>query len=153
MALPAGVSACNMCVQLMTSTTWTDYSDHLSVVDPPVQTRPTGEAYVFGEDTAVTGVGKRGPMDVLVRGVWVAGSTTASVFYTVYQEFTAACGDMVAVRWGPDGCTTSKDVFYTSTTKSEVTSLTFPGGDAGSADIIMFEFVVHTPDVTHATVA
>ena len=148
MALPAGVSACNMCVQLMTATTWTDASDNMTVVSPPTQTRASGEAYVFGEDTAVIGVGKRAPMDVTVRGVWVAGTTDP--FYNVYLAHTTPCGAMVAVRWGPDGCTTDKDVFYTSTTKSEVVSLSFPGGDAGSADIIMYEFVIRTPDVTRA---
>jgi hypothetical protein len=148
MALPGGVSSCNMCVQMMTSTTWTDVSDHMTVVSPPTQTRMTGEAYVFGEDVAVIGVGKRQPVDVTVRGVWTGTSTEP--FYNVYTEFTSPCGDLVAIRWGPDGCTTAKQVFYTNTTKSEVVSLTFPGGDAGSAEIIMYEFVLRTPEVTWA---
>lgn len=148
MALPAGVSSCNMCVHIMTGTSWTDVSDNMSVVEPPEVTRSTGEAYVFGEDTAITAVGKRGPTTVVVRGVWVAG--TADPFYSVYSAWTTPCGGMVAVRWGPDGCTTDKDVFYTSTTKSEVTSLTFPAGDASSADIIMYQFGVFTPDITRA---
>lgn len=148
MALPEGVSACNMCVEIMTGTTWVDTEDNMSVVEPPTQTRERGEAYVFGEDVAVIGVGKRAPVEVTVRGVWVAG--TADPFYSVYTEFTTACGDLVAVRWGPDGCTTDKDVFYTSTTKSEVISLTFPGGDASSGDVIMYEFIVLTPEVTRA---
>lgn len=152
MPLPLGVSACNMCVEIMTGTTWIDGNDNMSVVEPPTQTRATGEAYVFGEDTAVTAVGKRAPVEVTVRGVWVAG--TADPFYTVYSAFTTACGGMVAVRWGPDGCTTDKDVFYTSTSTtapgSEVISLTFPAGDAASADVIMYEFIVRTPEVVRA---
>ena len=148
MALPDGMSACGMCVHLMTATDWEDVSDNMSVVEPPTQTRMTGEAYVFGEDLAVTAVGKREPVEVTVRGVYEAATTTP--FYTVWAEFTAPCGDMVAVRWGPEGCTTDDVVFYTSTTESEVVSLTFPGGDAGSGDIIMFEFVVRTPDITRA---
>jgi hypothetical protein len=148
MALPDGMSSCTMCVEIMTGTTWTDVSDSMTVVDPPEQTRMVGAAYVFGEDTAVISAGKREPVDVTVRGVWSEG--TAAPFYTVYAEFTAPCGDMVAVRFTPGGCSTSHDTFYTSTTKSEVTSLTFPGGDAGSADVIMFQFVVHSPDLTRA---
>ena len=149
MALPSGMSSCEMCVDIMTGTTWVSVSDNMSVVTPPTQTRPTGEAYVFGEDVAVIGVGKRQPVDVTVRGIWAEG--TADPFYSVYAEFTTPCGDLVAIRWGPGGCTTTNDVFYTSTTKSEVISLTFPGGDSSSADIIMYEFVVRTPDITRAT--
>jgi len=137
-----------MCVQIMSGTVWVDASDNMTVLEPPAQTRARGETYVFGEDTAVTAVGKRAPIEVTARGVWVAGTTDP--FYTVYTAFTTECGDMIALRWGPDGCTTDKDVFYTSTTKSEVVDLTFPGGDAGSADIIMYQFVVRTPDVTRA---
>ena len=149
MALPDGMSACSMCVELMAGgTTWTDYSDNLSVVDPPAQSRPTGAAYVFGEDTAVIGVGKREPTTVTVRGVFAEG--TADPFYAVLTEFITACGDMVAVRWSPAGCATSHDAFYTSTTKSEVVRLQYPGGDAGSADVIMWEFDVYTPDITRA---
>lgn len=148
MALPEGMSACAMCVEIMTGTTWTDVSDFMSVVDPPTQTRMSAEAYVFGEDIAVIGVGKREPMEVTARGIWIDGTTGA--FYTVMAEFITACGDMVALRWSPGGCSTTHDAFYTSTTKSEVVSLTYPGGDSGSADIITFEFVVRTPDVTRA---
>jgi len=148
MALPAGMSSCAMCVELMTGTAWVDVSDSMTVVEPPEQTRISGEAYVGGEDVALIGVGKRQPMSVTVRGIWAQG--TADPFYSVYAEFTAPCGDMVAVRWSPAGCATSSDAFYTSTTASEVVGLTFPGVDAASADILMYQFVVRTPDVTRA---
>ena len=148
MALPNGMSSCAECVEIMTGTAWVDVSDNMTVVEPPTQTRLHGEAYVFGEDVAVIDVGKREPVEVTVRGIWAEG--TADPFYTVYTEFTTACGDMVAVRWSPAGCTTAHDAFYTSTTESEVISLTFPGGDAGSADILTYQFIVKTPDITRA---
>lgn len=149
MALPSGMSACSMCVELMAGgTTFTDYSDNLSVVEPPTQTRTTGEAYVFGEDTAVTAVGKREPVEVTVRGVWAEGTTDP--FYAVLAEFITACGDMVAVRWSPGGCTTAHDSFRTSTTASEVVSFSYPGGDSGSADVLMWEMVIRSPDITRA---
>lgn len=150
MALPEGMSACAMCVELMTGTTFVDYSDWLSVVDPPTQTRDAGEAYVYGEDTAVIGIGRRGPVDVTIRGVWTDVGTTADPFYVTMTEFITACGDMVAVRWSPGGCATTHRSFRTSTTKSEVISLTYPGGDAGSADVIMWEAVIRSPDITEA---
>jgi len=148
MALPEGMSSCNMCVEIMTGTTWVAVSDNMSVVDPPTQTRMAGEAYVFGEDVAMTTVGKREPVEVTVRGIFAEG--TADPFYTVLTEFAADCGDLVAVRWTPGGCSTSHDAFNTHTTKSEVISLQYPGGDAGTADPIMYEFVVRSPDVTRA---
>jgi hypothetical protein len=147
MALPAGLSSCAMCVEIMAGgTTWTDYSDFLSVVDPPAQTRMMGEAYVFGEDTAVLGAGKLEPTEVTIRGVWT--DATADPFYAVLTEFQTACGDMVAVRWSPGGCASTHRSFRTSTTASEVSSLTFPGGDSGSADVLMWEAVIRSPDIT-----
>ena len=149
MTLPDGMSSCAMCVEIMTATTWVDYSDNLSVVEAPTWTRPTAEAHVFGETAPLTVVGKADPVDVTIRGVWAEG--TADPFYVVYAQFTTACSGMAAVRWSPAGCATTHDAFYTSTTKSVVASLTFPDGDAGSADIIMWEFVVHSPNITRAT--
>jgi len=148
MALPDGMSACAMCVEIMTGTVWVDVSDNMGVVEPPEQTRMSAETYVFGEDTAVTTVGKREPVEVTVRGVWAEG--TADPFYSVYAEFTAPCGDPLAVRYSPAGCATSHDAFSTHTTDTEIVSLTFPGGDAGSADTIMYQFVVRSSALTRA---
>jgi len=142
-----------MCVELMagSATTWTDYSDNLSVLEPPTWDRDTAMANVFGETAPLTVVGKHNPVDVTVRGIFAEG--TADPFYVVYAQYTTACSGMVAVRWAPAGCATTHDAFYTSTTVSRVSSLTFPGGDSGSADVIMWEFVVHSPDITRATYA
>jgi hypothetical protein len=143
------MSACAMCVELMAAaTTFTDYSDNLSVVEPPTQTRMSAEAYVFGEDIAAIGVGKREPVEVTVRGVFAEG--TADPFNEVLTEFITACGDRVAVRWSPGGCTTDNDSFRTSTTASEVISLTYPGGDSSSPDVIMWEMVIKSPEITRA---
>ena len=148
MALPDGMSTCAMCVEIMTGTTFIDVSDTMNVVEPPTQTRITGQGYVFGEDTALTTAGKREPVELTVRGIWAEG--TADPFYTVYTSFTADCGNLLAVRYTPGGCSTSHDAFSSSTTRSEVMSLTFPGGEAENADPIPFEFVVRTPDITRA---
>ena len=147
MALPAGMSACNMCVEIMAGgTTWTDYSDYLTVVEPPTQTRKSAEAYVYGEDTAVLGMGKLEPIGVTIRGIWT--DATADPCYAVMSEFQTACGDMVAVRWAPASCTTAHRAYRTSTTASEVLSWTPPGGDAGSADVLTWEAVIRSPDLT-----
>lgn len=151
MALPSGMSSCAMCVEIMaaSATTWTDVSDNMSVVDPPTQSRMTGEGYVFGEDVGLVTFGKREPVELTVRGIWAEG--TADPFYTVYSAWTTACGGKTAIRYTPGGCSTTHDAFYTSTTASKVISLTFPGGDAGDASPIRYEFVVRSNDLTRAT--
>lgn len=148
MALPNGMSSCSMCVELMDGTAWTDYSDYLSVLDPPSMSRMSAEAYVFGEDTAVLGFGKLEPVEVTVRGVW--GEGTTDPFYVAFSNHTTACGSMLAVRWSPGGCTTDNDSFRTSTTASRITNLVLPGGDAGSADIITWEATIRTNTITRA---
>ena len=148
MALPDGMSSCAMCVDYMIGTTWVTVLDNLSVIEPPTQSRMTGEAYVFGEDTAVTAVGKREPVEVTARGVWAEG--TADPFYIFLTTFEIACGGKLALRWSPAGCVSTHDSFFTSSTVSELISLTYPGGDAGSADILMYELVVRSPTITRA---
>jgi hypothetical protein len=150
MALPAGMSSCAMCVQIMsgTTTTWVDVSDNISVVESPTATKPVAEAYVFGETTPLTTVGKNGPVDLHLRGIWAEG--TADPFYVVLTQFEVACGGKLAVRWAPAGCSSTHDAFSTSTTNCPVSELTYPGGDAASADVLMYEFTVHTPAITRA---
>lgn len=148
MALPESLSACAMCVEIMTGTVWTDVSDNVSVITPPPVTRDNGHVWVFGEDTAALGSGRLNPAEIPIRGVFAEG--TADPFYTLWNEFTTACGDMVALRWSPGGCTTAHDSFSTSTTKSEVIMMTPPGGDASSAEPLMWDAVVKTPSITRA---
>lgn len=148
MALPDGMSSCEMCVEIMTGTTWVDISDNVGIVEMPAWTRMSAETYVFGEDTAVLGMGKLQPVEIPIRGVFVNG--TADPFYTIWSEFTTPCGDMVALRVSPGGCTTDDDSFRTSTTASEVLSMTPPGGDAGSADVLLWEAIIRSPDLTRA---
>ena len=151
MALPTGMSSCAMCVRLMTGTAWVDYSDNLSVVEPPSWDRDTAKANVFGETAPLTVTGKHNPVDVTIRGIWAAGTTDA--FYVVYAQYTTACSGLVAVQWAPEGCATTSDAFSTNTTKSTVSSLVFPGGDSGSADVLMWECTIHSPDITRGTYA
>ena len=148
MALPAGMSSCAMCVDYMIGTAWVTVLDNLSVIEPPTQTRMTGEGYVFGEDIALTTVGKREPVEVTARGIWAEG--TADPFYIFMTTFETACGGKLALRWSPAGCVSTHDSFFTSTTVSELISLTYPGGDAASADVLMYELVVRTPSITRA---
>ena len=152
MALPEGMTSCAMCVEWTTSgSAWVDGSDSISVVEPPTQERMTSEAWVFGETTPVIGVGKKSPIEVECRGVYAEGTTTADVFYQVYAANSTGCGTLFAIRYAPAGCTTAHEVFATATTDSRISSLTYPGGDAGSADVIMYGFTVRSTSLTRAT--
>ena len=156
MALPAGTSSCPMCVRLSTDgTSWTDYSDWLSVLEGPELTRDTGEQAVFGEDNKLATVGKRNPPEVRIRGVYTDGTATASSpFEYVWDQYQITCGGPCAVEWGPFGCGTAHQVFSTATATthdSEVIAMTIPGGDAGDASPIMWEAVIRASELYRAT--
>ncbi len=150
MALPAGMSSCAFCVQLKfgTVTTWLDASDEVMVLTPSDVAKATSETYVFGETSPLTLVGKNGAVDITLRGVWI--DSTAGYWYKLWTEYTTACGGFAQVRWAPAGCATSHLAFTSHATVSPVASMTYPGGDAASADALVWEAVIHSPDVTIA---
>ena len=155
MALPAGIlGSCALCVQLSTNgTTWTDFSDYLSIVEPDGMSRLTGEGYVFGEDIAATVVSKREPFNITIRGVYADATATTNPFSYVWGQWTTACGGALAVRWAPAGCATSSQVFSTATATghySELVGLTPPSGDSGDAGPLMWEAVVRAPELYRA---
>lgn len=157
MALPAAAfDSCTMCIELSTDgTSWTDFSDWLSVLTPAPQTRDTGEQAVFGENLKLPGVGKRNPSEVTIRGVYEDGTSTADPFFFVWTQWQIDCGGPLAVRWAPGGCTTvgAPKVFSTGTATSHdsvMIGLTLPGGDADSGAPLMWEAVVRTQDISWA---
>lgn len=158
MALPSGIlTSCTMCVQLSTDgTTWTDFSDYLTVITPDAVTRPTAEEFVFGEDTAATAVGHRNPLEVTIRSVYVDSTATTNPFSYIWAQWTTNCGGSLAVRWAPAGCATTNQVFSTATATghySRLISQTPPGGDAGEPGPTMWEATVRAPELYRATFA
>jgi hypothetical protein len=159
MALPADtLSSCTMCIEIATDgggTTWTDFSDWLTVLEGPTSSRDTGELPVFGEDKRIVTYGKLGVTDVRIRGVWVddAATTTTNPFCVAYTAHKTACGGPFAVRWAPAGCATTSQVFTTDLDSAKISELMYPGGDAGSADPLVWEALVHSNDITMATYA
>jgi len=144
-----------MCVELSTDgTTWTDFSDYLTVLEPGAVTRDTGDVAVFGEDTKATGVGRRNPLEITIRSVYVDATATTNPFRFIWAQWTTACGGALAVRWAPAGCTTDDQVFSTATATghySRLISQTPPGGDAGDAAPITWEAVIRAPTLYLAT--
>jgi len=146
-----------MCVQLsVDGTAWVDHSDQVSVIESPVQTRTSGELAVFGEDTMVPTTGKLEPLEITIRGPYLDATATTNAFGLLYSRWTTACGGELNVRWAPAGCATTNQVFSTATATggySKLVSLTWPGGEAGSADPLVYEAVIRAPFIFRAVYA
>ena len=158
MALPTGIlSSCTMCVELSTDgTSWTDFSDYLTVLEPGAVTRDTAEESTFGEDVMATAVGHRNPIDITIRSVYTDSTATTNPFSYIWGQCTTNCGGALAVRWAPAGCTTTNQVFSTATATghySRLTSQTPPAGNAGDAAVLTWEAVVRAPELYRATYA
>lgn len=155
MALPSGMSACAMCVEINTggTTTWSDVSDDVTVVTPGARTRMSGQAYTLGEDIALTSVGKLEPVEWTLRGIYTEGTATTDVWNSLYTAQSTTCGGLFAVRYAPKGCATTSQVFALPALTTEVISLTPPVGDGASPDILMYEAVVRANTFTWATYA
>jgi len=149
MALPVGISPCTMMVEYtLEGTAEVDVSDWVSVVDGARQTRTTGNAYVFGEDTAVITKGKREPVDTTFRFVYTEG--TAELFEIARALFEAACGGVLGMIWSPKGSATGNFSYATGTTQHAITEFQYPFGEAASGDPIMGEFVIQSTSITKA---
>ena len=158
MPLPSGtLSSCTYCVELSTNgTTWTDFSDYITVVETPSISRARGSLAVFGEDYHITTTGKFEPVEIRIRGAYVDSTATTNPFSYVWAQFTTACGGALAVRFAPAGCATTNQVFSTATATghpSKVVEVMPPSGDAGSADPLVWEAVIYAPQLHKATYA
>lgn len=105
MALPTGtLSSCSMCVELSTDgTSWTDFSNYLTVLEPDEWTRDTGNMAVFTEGRRVRTSGALGVVQVRIRGLYVDSTATTNPFSYVWAQHTQACDAPLAVRWAPAG--------------------------------------------------
>lgn len=158
MALPEGtLSSCTMCVALSTDgTTWTDFSDYLTVIESDEWVRDSGSMPVFGEDWRINTTGKLNTLQVRVRGAYVDSTATTNPFSYVWAQHTATCGGALAVRWAPAGCETTNQVFSTATATghpSNIVAMKLPQGDAGSGDPLVWEAVIEAPGIYRATYA
>ena len=156
MALPDNaVSSCTMCVELSSDGTgWTDFSDWVTVIEAPEMTRMSGEAYVYGEDSAVLTGGKREPFEIVIRGVYEDSTATTDPFVFLWTEWNADCGDKMHIRFAPSGCATTSQVFSTATATTdygEIVSLTPPALPADDASPLLWSATIRAPILYKAT--
>lgn len=123
---------------------WTDISGWDCAVADSGGDRQMGEVYTTDGDTAIIGQGKRQPRDITVRAVYTEQATDPyALALAAYRNHT-----VLQVRWSPLGGDTGEKRYTTNSTYSFVINCPPPVGEAGSGDPTVFEFTVHTSDVT-----
>ena len=120
-------------------TTWTDVSGYVGGVAISGGGRVTGEAYTFSGDYALTGFGKRQPVDVTIRVAYTEGAS--DLFATARTAFEGKT--QFQIRWSPEGEDAAEFIFSTDT-DSRITNEILPAGSADSADPAFFEITVRT---------
>lgn len=125
---------------------WTDISGFSNSIEPDGGDRKLSETYTMDGDTAIITKGKREPIDLKVRIVYTEGGSDP---FEVVRAIHEAGSDFY-LRWSPKGGD-STEFMYTSPAGA-IQSFPYPGGDTGSSDAIMTEFVLKVPYVTKSVV-
>jgi len=128
-----------------TTPTWDNISGFANALTIGGGERAVGESYTADGDTPIVTTGKRGLYEVTGRVVYTEG--TGDPFEKVRGAFENQTN--LWLRWSPKGGSTGDFQFTTSA--GLVTSMPFPGGDAGSADALITEFVLRCSTITKGT--
>ncbi len=127
-------------------TTWTDISGFANALEIGGGERQVGEMFTFDGDTAIIRGGKRNPLEITVKAVYTEG--TNDPYETVRAAYEA--GSNLYVRWSPKGGQNGE--FQFASDAGIVTDAPYPGGEAESGDVVLFEFTIKTPKVTKSVV-
>ena len=129
---------------------WTDISGETTSVGGTEQSRMVGDAYTLEGDTALTGAGKREPLDLTF--VIIYTETDAEAYEQVRLIFeSTGCGALLCVRYSPRGGDAGEEQLTTA--RGVLTSFTYPALDASAGGVIPGGFTLHTPYLTTAIVA
>jgi len=126
-------------------TTWTDISGFFSAISADGSERPTGEAYVATDDTAVMGVGKRPPQKLTITVIYTEGALEAyTLLETAWRNATPT-----QLRLSPRGANSGDNIFtFGEDGMGYVTKAVPPAGEVSSADPVAIEFGYAAPDYT-----
>lgn len=127
---------------------WTDIGGEHVKIEVDGGERKSGEAFTQTGDTPVLTKGKREKYAVKGSVLYTEGVSTP--WKVLYDAFRA--GSEVQVRWAPKGGTTGDYQFSSATTGNILKNVSLPSGEASSADPVMSEFSLETPDITEAAV-
>ena len=128
---------------------WTELGGEHSKTEVDGGERKSGEAFTQTGDTPILTSGKREKYTVKGSIVYTEGVSTP--WKLLYDAFRA--GSLVQFRWAPKGGGTGDYQYATATAGNVLKNVTLPTGEAGSADPVMSEFSLETPDITQAAVA
>lgn len=124
-------------------TTWTAVNAEATAVEVGDASRMTSDVYAFDADTALVLSGKREPVDVTLRLLY----TDADPFDTLLSEFVNA--NTLYIRWSPNGDNSGNKQY---TASGPITTITFPQGEASSADPVAVSVTIRAAEITQTTV-
>ena len=123
--------------------TWTDVSGHGASVAVSGGERAVGSQNTMDGDTPIIKGGKRGPVQLTVRYVYT--EEAADPFEILRTQHDAGAGVLYA-QYTP----VEPGGFWFKTGAGVLKKPGYPGGDAGSGDIVMSEFVMTCAALTKA---
>lgn len=128
---------------------WTDISGEHTKIEVDGGETKSGEAFTNTGSTAILTSGKREKYTVKVNIVYTEGVSTP--WKLLFDGWRA--GSLIQFRWAPKGGTTGDYQYATATAGNVCKYVSLPVGEAGSADPVLCEAVLETPDITQATAA
>jgi hypothetical protein len=132
----------------ISSGSWTDIGGENTKIEVDGGERKSGEAFTQTGDTPVLTKGKTEKYTVKGSILYTEGvSTPWKLLYDAKRS-----GSEVQVRWSPKGGATGDYQFSSSTSGNVLKNVSLPVGEAGSADPILSEFTLETPDITEAAI-
>lgn len=133
MAKASGVSARQLLAEYsLNGTDFTSVAGANVAIEPSGEDRAYAEQPVFEVDDPVIGYGKLSAADVMLRAVYT--QTDSEIFDVLYDAKIA--NSDIWLRWSVYGGN-SGDKQYT--VQGKVVECVPPGGEAGSADVVLFE--------------
>ncbi len=128
---------------------WDDISGETQSVTGPDQSRMTGTAFTLAGSTALVGVGKREPIDLVF--VIIYTETDAEAYERIRLIFEAEeCGALMCVRYSPRGGNAGDEIL---TARGVISSFKYPALDASAGGVILGGFTLFAPELVTAIVA
>jgi hypothetical protein len=129
------------------SGSYTDLSGYGANVEPSGEERAYAEQHTFDGDSPLVGYGKLSAAEATLRAVYT--QTDAEAFDVIYDAKKNHYP--FKLRWSVPGAATAGDKLYECA--GYVVTCTPPGGDAESAETVLFEAKVVGPDFDESTVS
>jgi len=128
-------------------TSWTDISGNVNSVEVSGGDRKIAEVFALGADYPVLVAGPRESLTIKVRVIYNESTSGAWETLRGYYEN----GSTVYLRFTPRGAGSGNFIFTSD--PGYIKSFTYPGGEAGSDDVVACEIEVVTARLTKSVSA